>query len=552
MWTLAIEGQFYIVWPLVVALCICLARGSKWLLAGVTAAGIAASSITMAVLFDPGDPVRSYYGTDTRVQALLAGALLAIILSRFRPAPTSSRRWQLVGVAALTATLALWLFATITSPRYYQGGSVAYAVLAGLVIVAATQPGPLSRSLAWRPIALIGVLSYGIYLFHWPVIIWLVPSRVPFDGLALDALRMGVTLVLAVASYYLVESPIRERRLPTFLTSTRPRALSIGVAASALTLLVIMASAREAQPPPSYLAGVRPQMQTPAVPVAQVSPVPSDAAAAPTVAPVADDGVWHYGDPLFCGPPRDDEQDAADDAVGDLELGAQAQGLRILLVGDSTACSFLPGLTAAADAVGADVVNASVIGCGVASGEVGSTRGEQVTPRSHRCPALVDLAISQASAGRPPDVVVWMSIWEKSDLVIDGRIVDAASREGRAEMRRRMDFALARVAGPAPVAVVGVAAAAPNDAPGKMNTSNPVDDASYERLDTVLHDFATRHPAQVHLIDLASRLCPGGAPCPREVDGSVPRPDGRHLTPEAAGTQARWLLPQVVELVRPG
>ena len=114
-----------------------------------------------------------------------------------------------------------------------------------------------------------------------------------------------------------------------------------------------------------------------------------------------------------------------------------------------------------------------------------------------------------------------------------------------------MDGALAGLtAGGAHVVVLTVPAAAPNDAQGLANTSNAVDDASYVRLDGILRRFADRHPDEVTLVDLAARLCPGGPPCPAEVDGTRVRPDGRHLTPAAAAGVAHWLLPQVLQDAR--
>src|SRR5207244_2830121 len=97
-----------------------------------------------------------------------------------------------------------------------------------------------------------------------------------------------------------------------------------------------------------------------------------------------------------------------------------ADGLRILLVGDSTACSLYPGLAAVGNDVGATVAQAAVFGCGVASGQITTTRNEQITPHSERCQPMVNEVVDPAVAGLRPDVVVWMSIWEKSDLLENG------------------------------------------------------------------------------------------------------------------------------------
>ena len=200
-----------------------------------------------------------------------------------------------------------------------------------------------------------------------------------------------------------------------------------------------------------------------------------------------------------------------------------------------------------AEQLGATTEQASVPGCGVASGQTTTTRNEQVTPHSERCPIMVRDAEGPVLAQMRPDIVVWMSLWEKSDIIANGRTLVSGTRAGDAEMMRRMDRALARVTKyGAKVAMVTSAAAAPNDAQGTSNTSNAVDDASYARLDRLLRRFAKRHPETVTLIDFTRRVCPHGAPCPEEVNGIRLRPDGRHFTPTTGAMQARWLLPRVL------
>jgi len=116
-------------------------------------------------------------------------------------------------------------------------------------------------------------------------------------------------------------------------------------------------------------------------------------------------------------------------------------------------------------------------------------------------------------------------------------------------MERALDRLTARGAR---LVVLTVAAAAPNDAQGVANTSNAVDDAGYQRLDVILRRFAARHPDRVTLVDLASRVCPSGPPCPERVDGVRMRPDGRHFTAAVSLDLARWVLPQVVEAAPAG
>src|SRR5690606_28010294 len=160
---------------------------------------MAASVAVMAATYRPGDPLRAYYGTDSRVHVILAGALLAVALSVWQPGEAARRRLARLGVPAFGAMLVAWATASGEAAPYYHGGSLVHAAAACLVLTAALHPGPLRSVLGVGPMAWIGRLSYGLYLFHWPIIVWLVPTRVPLDGLALDAARIGLTVVAAVA-----------------------------------------------------------------------------------------------------------------------------------------------------------------------------------------------------------------------------------------------------------------------------------------------------------------------------------------------------------------
>jgi peptidoglycan/LPS O-acetylase OafA/YrhL len=553
MWTLAIEEQFYLVWPLVVFAAMKAGRGTLRVLTGVIVAGIVASITVMARVYTPGDPLRAYYGTDARAHTILFGALLAILLVKWSPSDAAKRRVVAAGWIAFVAMLVAWHFATGTSARYYHGGSALYAVLACVVIAGALQAGGLRRLLSFEPLPWIGRLSYGIYLFHWPIIVWLVPSRVHIYGWPLNALRLVLTFVCATLSFYLVELPIRERRLPRWpwqpkqssreSARVRPRrkvAQWLVLPSLGLTIAVVCASATGATAAPSYLAG----SQTPA-PIALQANSSSVTFPMPKV-----NFIWGYGDPLFCGQPRSGEtKEAQSEAhkLGPPTGAGSAQGLKLLVLGDSTACSLYPGLKAVGDETGAVVAQAAVFGCGIAAGQITSVSGEQITPHSERCPAMVDAAVVPAVDVMRPNVVVWMSLWEKSDIVANGRTLVAKTPAWNVEMLKRMNAALAEITKyGAKVVLVTIAAPAPNDAQGASNTSNAVDNASYAGLDAIARQFAAEHPGVVTVADLARHICPSGPPCPENVDGIRMRPDGRHFTPSAATIAAQWLMPNIV------
>jgi hypothetical protein len=506
------------------------------------------------------------------------GALLAIILAAWKPGAAASRNIRIAAIVAFGAMVIAWNTATGTSARYYHGGSAVYAALACIVIAGALQPGFVQRALSLRPLAWIGCISYGLYLFHWPIAVWLVPTRVHVHGAALNLLRLALTFALATLSYYLVELPIRERRAPALpwhhidrRNRTAPRrnvARVLAIPALAVTCAIVLTTTTGASPAPNYLAGARrppPISFTPTnfsrpTPTRAGSPAdvrPTSTTAPPVFIPIHPKSYpWSFGDPLFCDTPRASETREADaeaHRLAPLDIGSQAEGLRILLLGDSTACSLFPGLHAVGDRYGAFVAQAAVFGCGVASGQITTTRNEQITPHSERCQDMVNQAVDPAIYQLRPQVVVWMSIWEKSDVVVGNETLVSGTSAGEAEMQRRMDWELARITTyGAKVVLLTEAAAAPDDAQGVGNTSNAVDDASYARLDGILHRFAARHRGEVTLVDLAHHVCPGGAPCPEDVGGLRLRPDGRHFTPTAASIEAQWLMPKIVATASSG
>ena len=216
LWSLAVEEQYYLAWPLLFAGMMRIWRPRVVLAA--TLGGAIASALLMAFLFNPNaDPSRIYYGTDTRAVGLLLGSAMAFC---WRPWLRPAREGRLAvgfgldvgGLAALTLLAVLFLRLSETSAFLYRGGFVLSGAAAAAVIAIAVHPDAhvVPRILGVRPLRWLGTRSYAIYLWHWPVITVTRPGLdTPLDGLALFALRLGVTLLLAELSYRLVESPVR-------------------------------------------------------------------------------------------------------------------------------------------------------------------------------------------------------------------------------------------------------------------------------------------------------------------------------------------------------
>jgi len=304
LWSLAIEEQFYLVWPLIVAAA--LRVGGRRLLLALTVGGIAASTTLMWRLFDGveqyGDVTSVYFRTDARAGALLVGAALALVWHRpaGRPAwsPTGFSRWlvDVAGVISLALVVAMnyWFTDRVIEwgsyIRLYHGGFLALSTCTVIAIAAVAMPG---GNLAWvlgNPVMRwIGTRSYGIYLWHWPVYQLTRPRvDVDIDGYPLLLIRLVITMGLVELSYRLIESPIRQRQFwtPVLTTLRTPRGIAL-VTAGALGL--IMATTAVAVAIPTVDRS----------PVTQVASGPADQAAASSTQPIsADASVDALGVPV--------------------------------------------------------------------------------------------------------------------------------------------------------------------------------------------------------------------------------------------------------------
>lgn len=213
-WSLAIEAQFYAVFPMVLVGALGAGRRPLRSAAVVVAALLTSSAAAAIAVHTPGDTRLVYYATHTRALELLAGALLAVTLASrgrrvFAKAGRAERALATLGAIALTATVAAWATITLGSTFLWEGGMVLYAAASVVVVAAARVPGPVRAALMVPALRALGRISYGVYLFHWPVYLWLSPRRLGGSSPSLFAVRVGATLVLAVLSYRLVELPVR-------------------------------------------------------------------------------------------------------------------------------------------------------------------------------------------------------------------------------------------------------------------------------------------------------------------------------------------------------
>jgi peptidoglycan/LPS O-acetylase OafA/YrhL len=257
LWSLGVEEQFYFIWPLLLMLGMPILK--RGVLLGLIVAGIVASALGMALLYDPaGDASRVYYGTDTRAAALLTGAALAFIVSGWHLAESRRlvpRTLALIGFAALALVLGAALWLDESQPLLYRGGFLAVSLTSAIVILAATQPNTFTKLLSVTPLRWLGVRSYGIYLWHWPIYMLIWPNEPTLGELAA---QITAVILMAAASYQLVEKPVREGALGRLYEKVRSwPSLSLRVrgglvfsgASTAAILFGLIAVTLQAQPP---------------------------------------------------------------------------------------------------------------------------------------------------------------------------------------------------------------------------------------------------------------------------------------------------------------
>jgi peptidoglycan/LPS O-acetylase OafA/YrhL len=232
IWSLAIEEQFYLIWPLLMILGLPFIKRKRFRVLAVLA-GVVISAWLMAFLYIPGeDPSRVYYGTDTRAFSLLLGAALAFVWPSQRLSKTLPRHasfvLEIVGISGFLLIVSLFVITSQFDPFHYQGGMLLLSILTILVVAALAHPASkLSKWLSVKPLQWMGMRSYGIYLWHYPIIILTTPI-VNTDGLNLWRITLQIffTLIISELSYRFIEVPIRAGQLKTLLAGLKGRPIN--------------------------------------------------------------------------------------------------------------------------------------------------------------------------------------------------------------------------------------------------------------------------------------------------------------------------------------
>ena len=504
LWSLAIEEQFYLLWPLVVVGVMKVGNAPRKAMFVVTIAGIAVSTLLMAVLYSEANPSRAYYGTEARAHTLLVGCLLALLLSGgLAVGPRLKRVLLPAGTVAFLVILVIFSTGS-ASPRLFYGGDLVFSVLVAIVIAAAVQPsGALRRFLGMRPLRYIGRISYGLYLWHWPVIVFIDADRAGFGGERLNLLRIVVTVALTLASFYLLERPVLRGAL-------KPRVALVALPVSIVLVLgVVLIGTAGGESPSSVIARVN----------------------------------HKYGP---CVAATGDEHRAASARLRELGVPAadpRVRGKTVMVVGDSRACSLLTGIEMLGRAEGFRVENAAVLGCGVVADAVGKTYSLVPRSQARACHDLVEATQTKVLDERSPDLVVWYSGWEIASFEVDGREVDFGTPEHDALLRERFEKIYERLTRDG--AKILIIPPVPMLPVTPFPEVSPELYAKHVHLDQMYREFAARYPDDVFVADLTARLCPNGR-CAEKVAGyETERLDGVHFSPRGAAWTANWLWPHM-------
>jgi len=503
-WSLGVEEQYYLFWPLLVlAVAAVFGARARWGVFALATVGAAGSAVAAILLASDAEVNRVYFGTDARVQALLVGAAAAALLVRDWTVLTTGgtlirtrwRRWSAgaLSVLGLAMLAALTHYATGSARDFRTGLLIVVALAAVLVVapVALDQGGPVARALAWRPLVWLGAISYGVYLWHWPIFLALNGERTGWSGWRLFALRCAVTVAVAAASWWLLEQPIRRWR--PVIVPMLPLAGATAATAAAVTMLVLP-------------VGVKP---------ADV-PVGPDVDSAALVSPEV---------PVELRSPS-----------GQLATGTK----RVAVFGDSVAWTLMRYLP---PTPGLSFTNYTTIGCGVARGGPYRYAGETLNQKPE-CDAWPSRWSQRINHDRPDVVLLIIGRWEVVDRVNEGDWThigdDAYDGYLHGELQRALDILTstgARV----------VVTTEPYNRRGERADGSlyPEDQpVRADRWNTLLRSVIGKRP-DVTVLDLNKKLCPNGY-YTTKVDGIKMRMDGVHPTPEAV----KWLTPWLTDALR--
>jgi peptidoglycan/LPS O-acetylase OafA/YrhL len=495
-WSLGIEEQFYVFWPLLLALGGVIIGRFRHGVAVVALGLAAASAVVLALLYVPFSVDRAYMGTDARIFEPLLGAAAAAVVVR----PGGRRFLERYGtplVAIGVVGLAGLMFVIRPGAEFYFRGGAELVALLTVMLVAPLwvgRGGPIKRFLGWGPVAWIGLISYGLYLWHWPFVVWMHAGSAK-TGTLTKVGAVAATFAAATASFYLLERPIRTAhgwRLPWPQIHLRPGFLR------------------------------RPLIVLGLVPLVMVSVIGVSMASTSVPAPSKNTPV-------------------------------------LLLVGDSVPARLEPVFEQMTEPRGWRVVSAAKGACSV-TGEVAVAPPPSNEPQSaaRGCPGVPAEQDDLVRADHP-NVVVWWDRWSLSPFEgPGGKLVRSGSKFFWALRELRLDRAVRRLdAGGARVLFI---ATEPPGLLWQVECAEWCAWRGFlikhyadigRRWNNVLQQYATEHPDLATFMSVTDLVChTDTAPCDDRLNGTPARYDGTHYTEAGARLVVGTIIRQAAALIR--
>jgi peptidoglycan/LPS O-acetylase OafA/YrhL len=580
-WSLAIEEQFYLVWPLIVLAVLTLGGGRPshrrerrrnrrrhqrvWtvrvlggthlmmfandagpdqafrrrrrlhLLFALASFGALASALLMGHLAPSGYTTRAYYGTDTRAQALLVGAAVALGLTVWREGAASrafARFAAVLGVVGAFGTGVLWATMNETSNFAFSGGFLLASLAAGMVVIGAVAApwGPTVRFLELWPLAALGRISYGVYLWYWPVLLIMSGALVHWGVYPLFGARVAVTVTIAALSYHLVEMPIRRGALSEWRSWVAgPVAAGAALGLVCLSTLVPVAGASLQGNGNSKL---------------------SKLATSPTTTPTTLPGTPANGIESALSPSIP-AGSAAPVAAG----RSAGRPIKVLLVGDSMAGTLGVGLSRYESNVNVQIINEGIPGCSLAMAQQIKVLFYTIAPDKPCGPGDPGPLLEQWQKwvdAYNPDVVLYLGRGETFNQEEGGVYQNLGEPGFDRYVEHRFQEAVS-VLGSRGAAVVLVTspyydsgtspsgAIWPEDAHSRVDIDNQI-------IESVAKSETIENGHPVYVFNLGTMISPGGQYA-SVIDGVPMRcGDGVHLTPSGGIFVGLQLLPDLAVL----